>query len=267
MALGLVLLTTFTFASASIDTNLKYGQKGTEVTELQDFLNDKGFLGTSPSGFFGLLTLRAVKAYQASKKLPSSGFVGPMTRESINREISVELADSTAAEIKEVGATTLVPVPVVQKSSPVVIQPVNVVNVPVISQVVTPVEENYTLKFSWYEIGQEAYRDIDGEIKLRSAGVMFTPIATLNNSPIEVSECWSNAFNENAYGDRSVEMNGNIGSKLIKGYGIGSSTGIATRRDVIVIRATSGNVGADIANNVPKTISCKLVNGVTVMNN
>ena len=49
---------------------------------------NKGFLKTTKSNYFGSLTLKAVKLYQASIKLSPTGFVGALTREKINSEIS-----------------------------------------------------------------------------------------------------------------------------------------------------------------------------------
>lgn len=89
---------------ASIDKNLKYGQRDKEVTELQEFLIDKGLLKTTPSNFFGLLTLKAVKAYQTTTGVSPTGFVGLLTREKINKEIEIELASSNEAEIQETGS-------------------------------------------------------------------------------------------------------------------------------------------------------------------
>ncbi len=106
-AVSLFLLGT-NLAFASIDKNLKYGQRDKEVTELQEFLIDKGFLKTIPSTFFGLLTLKAVKAYQTSINVSSTGFVGALTREKINKEIDVEVTSSNEAEIKETGNVTTV---------------------------------------------------------------------------------------------------------------------------------------------------------------
>jgi len=108
----LSIISTLSLASASIDSNLKYAMKGQEVTELQEFLLDKGFLNTTPSGFFGLLTLKAVKAYQASEGLPSTGFVGAMTRQKINTELLTVVEDATKAEIEETGTSTPVVVDV-----------------------------------------------------------------------------------------------------------------------------------------------------------
>jgi peptidoglycan hydrolase-like protein with peptidoglycan-binding domain len=105
-AVSLVTLGLTSTTFASIDKNLKYGQRDKEVTELQEFLIDKGLLKTTPSNFFGLLTLRAVRSYQASVGVSSTGYVGVLTRQKINDELAVELASSTQAEIQETGTTT-----------------------------------------------------------------------------------------------------------------------------------------------------------------
>jgi len=89
-------------AFASIDTNLKYGARGVEVSELQEFLIDKGLLAGQATGNFFSLTLKAVKLYQASVGLPTTGFVGPLTRAKINTELSID----DSAELGETGTTT-----------------------------------------------------------------------------------------------------------------------------------------------------------------
>lgn len=94
---------------ASIDTNLKYGQNSNEVSELQDFLVDKGFLKTNPTGFFGLLTFKAVKEYQTSVDVPSTGYVGILTRGKINTELESAIVSSAKAETEEVGT----PIPLI----------------------------------------------------------------------------------------------------------------------------------------------------------
>lgn len=91
---------------ASIDTNLKYGSRGGDVTELQEFLIDKGFLAGQSSGNFFSLTRKAVVAYQVSVGLPATGFVGPMSRAKINDDLSQTNASSVSAEILETGTTT-----------------------------------------------------------------------------------------------------------------------------------------------------------------
>ncbi len=97
LLLAIFLLPTFVFAT--IDSNLKYGSRGLEVTELQEFLIDKGFLTGQPTGNFFALTKKAVIAYQKSVALPQTGFVGPMTRQMINQELAVD----ENVEIQETG--------------------------------------------------------------------------------------------------------------------------------------------------------------------
>ncbi len=50
------------------------------IYKLQQFLSREGYLKSEPTGYFGSLTLSAVKAYQTYHALPSTGYVGPMTR-------------------------------------------------------------------------------------------------------------------------------------------------------------------------------------------
>lgn len=100
---SVLLLSFVTTSYASIDKNLKYGQRDKEVTELQEFLIGKGLLKSTPSTFFGLLTLKAVKTYQTSIGISPTGFVGILTREKINKEIESEVASSNEAEINETG--------------------------------------------------------------------------------------------------------------------------------------------------------------------
>ncbi len=71
-------------AQAAFITDLRYGNRGQSVYELQNFLITQGLLKVNANGIFGPATRNAVIAYQASVGLPATGFVGPMTREKIN---------------------------------------------------------------------------------------------------------------------------------------------------------------------------------------
>lgn len=102
----IALLSSLSITYASLDHNIKYGQSGNQVSELQEFLSDKGFLKATPTGFFGLLTLKAVKDYQTSVNVPSTGYVGILTRTEINNELTKALGASNEAEITEIGTTT-----------------------------------------------------------------------------------------------------------------------------------------------------------------
>lgn len=67
---------------------------GGEVSELQDFLIAGGFLKTQATGYFGLGTFSAVKMYQKSVGLSSTGYVGALTKAKI-KERSCALGQST----------------------------------------------------------------------------------------------------------------------------------------------------------------------------
>lgn len=64
---------------------LKKGTKGNEVIELQNRLKAEGFFTTNSTGYFGDITLKAVKAYQKAHKLPQTGLVGHLTIVELNK--------------------------------------------------------------------------------------------------------------------------------------------------------------------------------------
>lgn len=71
----------------SLMNNLRYrdrdATKNGEVSTLQDFLQAKGYLNNEPTGYFGLLTLKAVKDFQKDKGISPTGYMGPLTRAKI----------------------------------------------------------------------------------------------------------------------------------------------------------------------------------------
>jgi hypothetical protein len=56
------------------------------IYKLQVFLANEGYLKSEPTGYFGVLTHAAAKAFQKANGLPQTGFVGPMTREVIKNQ-------------------------------------------------------------------------------------------------------------------------------------------------------------------------------------
>ena len=78
---GLVLgASTFRFTQV-----LWRGMSGEDVVELQSILIALGFLDIpAPTGFFGLLTEEAVRAYQTAQGIEPIGIVGPITRAALN---------------------------------------------------------------------------------------------------------------------------------------------------------------------------------------
>ncbi len=73
------------FAIFRFNNNLSQGQKHPDVMELQKRLIREGFMASaSTTDYFGPKTLAAVKLYQKKNKLPTNGYVGPMTRSVLN---------------------------------------------------------------------------------------------------------------------------------------------------------------------------------------
>ena len=77
-------------AGVTFSRNLTVGSTGTDVKCLQQTLN------VSPtSGFFGPLTLAAVKAFQVQKGLTPANQVGPMTRALLNTALTATTTTTT----------------------------------------------------------------------------------------------------------------------------------------------------------------------------
>ena len=64
--------------------NLRYRSRDIatngQVSDLQDFLQSKGYLNSEPTGYFGLMTFQAVKSFQSANGISPTGYVGPLTR-------------------------------------------------------------------------------------------------------------------------------------------------------------------------------------------
>ncbi|MDO8500019.1 MAG: peptidoglycan-binding protein [bacterium] len=72
----------------SLTTSLRTGMRGKEVVILQEFLQSKGFgiPNDGPvTGVYGQVTEKAVSKFQQANGLEAVGFVGPSTRELINK--------------------------------------------------------------------------------------------------------------------------------------------------------------------------------------
>ncbi len=62
-----------------------YNSKGEEVTQLQKKLLNGGYYSGPITGTFGNLTMEAVKKFQSENGISSVGYVGPSTREALNK--------------------------------------------------------------------------------------------------------------------------------------------------------------------------------------
>lgn len=67
-----------------------------EVSDLQDFLTEKGFLVGGSTGYYGLKTVEAVKKYQASKGISRTGSVGSLTKTQIKNDTCGNSVDTTS---------------------------------------------------------------------------------------------------------------------------------------------------------------------------
>ncbi len=71
----------------SFNTNLMIGMSGDEVKNLQLTLKIQGTFNYNITGYFGPITLLAVKKFQTLHSISSTGFVGHLTRSALNKLI------------------------------------------------------------------------------------------------------------------------------------------------------------------------------------
>ncbi len=70
----------------AFNVNLSQDVQNDEVKQLQEALRAAGFFTFHTStGYFGPITLAAVKAFQTANGIPATGFVGPLTRAALNK--------------------------------------------------------------------------------------------------------------------------------------------------------------------------------------
>jgi len=75
---------------------LGYGDKGSDVLELQQVLAKLGYLSATPNGYYGLGTKAAVKKFQAAKGIRQTGNVGTSTFAALNA-LKVNISSSAGA--------------------------------------------------------------------------------------------------------------------------------------------------------------------------
>jgi hypothetical protein len=97
----------YTFSAA-----LQRGSSGPDVTQLQQILIADGFLTiTAPTGYFGLQTEAAVKAFQKANGLDQVGIAGPKTRAILNQgsiPTTPETTPTTSASITDAQRQSLI---------------------------------------------------------------------------------------------------------------------------------------------------------------
>src|SRR3989338_6517247 len=92
------LLFTTSVSAAEFNADLRYGvAKNAEVTKLQKFLTAEKLYSGPITGNFYSLTLKAVKAFQAREKIPTSGLVDALTRAQLNDLIAKRPLDNSVS--------------------------------------------------------------------------------------------------------------------------------------------------------------------------
>ncbi len=92
--LGAATTTTYGFKKS-----LYLGSRGRDVMELQKHLSLSGHFKGPLSGYFGRLTLAAVKKFQQKHKIDAIGIVGPRTRAMLNQNEDAWVITSTPGEV------------------------------------------------------------------------------------------------------------------------------------------------------------------------
>lgn len=103
----LIVLTVYQPAHA-FDSLLKFGNRGEEVTQLQQLLNQRGYLDHEPTGYFGPLTSQAVIGFQLDHGLKVDGIAGPETYEALtdpDLQPTEKNSDDTTAQSVEAPET------------------------------------------------------------------------------------------------------------------------------------------------------------------
>ena len=91
-------------------------KKSDDILLVQKFLMEKGLLLVEPTGYFGMATSKAIKAYQSQKAIPSTGALGPLTRAAIKNEtcirkdsnVEIKLPVSLAPEKQSTTTTSVI---------------------------------------------------------------------------------------------------------------------------------------------------------------
>jgi peptidoglycan hydrolase-like protein with peptidoglycan-binding domain len=87
----------------NLTRSLSIGFEGSDVVQLQNFLIAQNLLPQGDNtGYFGHLTQAAAIAFQGKQSLPTTGFVGPLTRAAISKVCGVtEISNKTVAPVPD----------------------------------------------------------------------------------------------------------------------------------------------------------------------
>jgi hypothetical protein len=84
----------------SFARTLKVGDSGDDVTQLQLFLAESGYLKRDPTGYFDDMTRQSMIALQTAGGLPVTGELDDLTRQVLNAGFSAGIATSTPLQLE-----------------------------------------------------------------------------------------------------------------------------------------------------------------------
>jgi len=94
-------------ASYTFTRPMSLGSTGAEVTALQNRLISEGVYSGAVTGYYGSLTMAAVKLYQAKYGIDQLGSVGPSTRARLNSTSSTSVSATTTQMPQNISSMTL----------------------------------------------------------------------------------------------------------------------------------------------------------------
>lgn len=94
------------FSAYSFLRNLWVGSRGGDVTALQNILKEGGYFSGEATGYFGGLTMKAVRAFQKDNGISQTGYFGPLTRDSIGKRLNKNMTDGDVFEGKVTAYST-----------------------------------------------------------------------------------------------------------------------------------------------------------------
>lgn len=84
------LLAISAFSTVSAVQLIQYGAKGEKVEETQGYLYDLNYLKVRPTGYYGRLTVAAVKAFQRDHNLKVDGKIGSKTYKTLKEAVLIK---------------------------------------------------------------------------------------------------------------------------------------------------------------------------------
>ncbi|MBA1334621.1 MAG: hypothetical protein HPY66_2525 [Firmicutes bacterium] len=99
-----VMVFSLPVSASAMNSILKFGSEGSDVTLLQELLIEKGYLDCEATGYYGPLTTQAVMNFQTDYNLVVDGIAGPQTFEALmNGQAMPPGEEEGSSEIPEVG--------------------------------------------------------------------------------------------------------------------------------------------------------------------